>query len=86
MNSPTVGSPAEGQNLRDQAYVGYTKSLLDRQIRSGQFITQRELVEITGLTEPQCTCAGAGSPLFTSTVERTAPPAWGGDGKSQKIF
>ena len=38
----------ESQNLRDQAYLGYTKSLLDQQIRPGQFITQRELVAITG--------------------------------------
>lgn len=38
----------ESQNLRDQAYRGYTKSLLEQQIRPGQFITQRELVAITG--------------------------------------
>ena len=38
----------ETQNLRDQAYVGYTKSLLANEIKPGQFITQRELVEITG--------------------------------------
>lgn len=48
MSSPTAGSPTESQKLRDQAYAGYTKSLLGRQIRPGQFITQRELVEITG--------------------------------------
>jgi DNA-binding GntR family transcriptional regulator len=48
VTSPVAGSPAESQNLRDQAYAGYTKSLLGRQIRPGQFITQRELVEITG--------------------------------------
>jgi DNA-binding GntR family transcriptional regulator len=46
--SLTSGSPSEVQNLRDQAYAGYTKSLLGRQIKPGQFITQRELVEITG--------------------------------------
>ena len=38
----------EGQNLRDQAYLGYTRSLLEQQIRPGQFITQRELMKITG--------------------------------------
>jgi DNA-binding GntR family transcriptional regulator len=48
VNRQIAGSPADGQNLRDQAYAGYTKSLLGRQIRPGQFITQRELVEITG--------------------------------------
>ena len=39
---------AEVANLRDQAYEGYTRSLLAREIAPGQFITQRELVEITG--------------------------------------
>lgn len=48
MNSPATPPPAEGQNLRDKAYVGYTRSLLKQQIRPGQFITQRELVAITG--------------------------------------
>lgn len=43
-----TGPPGENQNLRDQAYVGYTRSLLARQIKPGQFITQRQLVEITG--------------------------------------
>lgn len=48
MVSLTPAPPTEAQNLRDQAYAGYTKSLLGRQIKPGQFITQRELVEITG--------------------------------------
>jgi DNA-binding GntR family transcriptional regulator len=43
-----VKQAAESQNLRDQAYAGYTRSLLANQIKPGQFITQRELVEITG--------------------------------------
>jgi DNA-binding GntR family transcriptional regulator len=43
--SGRVGPP---QNLREQAYQGYTRSLLSREIAPGQFITQRELVEITG--------------------------------------
>lgn len=34
--------------LREQAYEGYTRSLLSREIAPGQFITQRELVMITG--------------------------------------
>ena len=36
--------------LRDQAYASFTERLLAREIRAGQFISQRELVEITGLT------------------------------------
>jgi DNA-binding GntR family transcriptional regulator len=35
--------------LRERAYVGYTRSLLASEIKPGQFITQRELVAITGL-------------------------------------
>ena len=38
----------EPLKLREQAYEGYTRSLLSREIKPGQFITQRELVEITG--------------------------------------
>ncbi len=34
--------------LREQAYEGYTRSLLSREIAPGQFITQREMVKITG--------------------------------------
>jgi DNA-binding GntR family transcriptional regulator len=52
MGKPVTGAltglPTESQNLRDQAYIGYTKSLLGQRIRPGQFITQRELVAITG--------------------------------------
>ena len=39
----------EALKLREQAYVGYTRSLLANEIKPGQFITQRELVAITGL-------------------------------------
>lgn len=38
----------EPQKLREQAYEGYTRSVLTGELRPGQFITQRELVEITG--------------------------------------
>ncbi len=41
--------PHEALKLREQAYVGYTRSLLANEIKPGQFITQRELVAITGL-------------------------------------
>lgn len=35
--------------LRDRAYESFTTRLLAREIRAGQFVSQRELVEITGL-------------------------------------
>jgi DNA-binding GntR family transcriptional regulator len=35
--------------LREKAYDSFTRHLLSRDIRAGQFISQRELVEITGL-------------------------------------
>ncbi|WP_099823978.1 GntR family transcriptional regulator [Oceaniglobus indicus] len=34
---------------RDQAYDSFTQKLLSRQLRPGQFLTQREMVDITGL-------------------------------------
>ncbi|MDH4247172.1 MAG: GntR family transcriptional regulator [Deltaproteobacteria bacterium] len=37
------------QNLRDTAYQMFTQHLLHRDIRPGQFISQRELVELTGM-------------------------------------
>jgi DNA-binding GntR family transcriptional regulator len=39
----------EPLKLREQAYEGYTRSLFAREIKPGQFITQRQLVAITGL-------------------------------------
>lgn len=36
-------------NLRERAYGSFTRHLLARDIRPGQFISQRELVELTGL-------------------------------------
>lgn len=45
----TSNAAGEPLKLREQAYAGYTRSLLAREIRPGQFITQRELVAITGL-------------------------------------
>lgn len=36
--------------LRDRAYESFTTRLLAREISAGQFVTQRELVDITGLT------------------------------------
>ena len=49
MSDELTNADGEPLKLREQAYVGYTRSLLAREIRPGQFITQRQLVEITGL-------------------------------------
>ena len=35
--------------LRDQAYQRFTRGLLAREIRAGQFVSQRELTEMTGM-------------------------------------
>ena len=37
------------QSRRSEAYDSFTEHLLARNIRPGQFISQRELVEITGM-------------------------------------
>ena len=39
----------ESLKLRDRAYVSFTQHLLARDIKPGQFISQRELVELTDL-------------------------------------
>jgi DNA-binding GntR family transcriptional regulator len=36
--------------LRDQAYQRFTRGLLAREIRPGQFVSQRELSQITGMS------------------------------------
>lgn len=41
------GTPVK---LREKAYESFTERLLSREIKPGQFISQRELVELTGLT------------------------------------
>lgn len=41
---------AQPMKLRDKAYDSFTERLLARQIRPGQFVSQRELVELTGMT------------------------------------
>lgn len=38
------------QNLREKAYDAFTRHLLDRDLEAGQFVSQRELVEMSGLT------------------------------------
>jgi DNA-binding GntR family transcriptional regulator len=41
---------AEPRRLRDRAYARFTERLLARDLAPGQFVTQRELVALTGLT------------------------------------
>jgi len=50
MIAPQTPHNKDGEplKLREQAYEEYTRSLLSQEIRPGQFITQRQLVEITG--------------------------------------
>ncbi|WP_417417741.1 GntR family transcriptional regulator [Hoeflea sp.] len=50
MTSPLTPHSKDGEplKLREQAYEEYTRSLLSQEIKPGQFITQRQLVEITG--------------------------------------
>jgi DNA-binding GntR family transcriptional regulator len=43
------GNAAKPLKLRDQAYTSFTERLLARAIQPGQFVTQRELVAITGM-------------------------------------
>jgi DNA-binding GntR family transcriptional regulator len=45
---PPHNKDGEPLKLREQAYEEYTRSLLSQEISPGQFITQRQLVEITG--------------------------------------
>ena len=50
MNQPEPDArEAEPLKLREQAYVSFTERLLTREIKPGQFVTQRELVAMTGL-------------------------------------
>lgn len=48
MGDDTAGNnKSPPKKLREKAYEGYTQSLLSQEIVPGQFITQRELVDIT---------------------------------------
>ncbi|WP_086998642.1 GntR family transcriptional regulator [Rhizobium sullae] len=40
----------EQPTLREKAYQSFTRHLLARDVRPGQFVSQRRLVELTGLT------------------------------------
>jgi DNA-binding GntR family transcriptional regulator len=50
LNQPEQ-DPREGEplKLRERAYASFTERLLAREIKPGQFVTQRELVALTGL-------------------------------------
>lgn len=43
-----MAEPAESR-MRDHAYSSFTEKLLSRDIRPGQIVSQRELVELTGM-------------------------------------
>lgn len=45
----TAAPDAHSRPMRDQAYRNFTDRLLSRDIRPGQFVSQRELVAITGM-------------------------------------
>jgi DNA-binding GntR family transcriptional regulator len=45
-----ISADGEPLKLREQAYESFTRHLLARDLRAGQFISQRELVALTGLT------------------------------------
>lgn len=45
-----MDAPGEQTTLREKAYESFTRHLLARDVRPGQFISQRRLVELTGLT------------------------------------
>lgn len=50
MNQPdSEPREAEPLKLRERAYASFTERLLAREIKPGQFVTQRELVAMTGL-------------------------------------
>ncbi|HEY5795358.1 MAG TPA: GntR family transcriptional regulator [Bosea sp. (in: a-proteobacteria)] len=50
MNQPEPDArEAEPLKLRERAYASFTERLLAREIKPGQFVTQRELVAMTGL-------------------------------------
>jgi DNA-binding GntR family transcriptional regulator len=42
-----MGEPLK---LRDEAYQRFTRGILARELRAGQFVSQRELVALTGMT------------------------------------
>jgi len=49
MDGRSAGEVPQPQKLRERAYDRFTRHLLARDIQPGQFLSQRELVELTGL-------------------------------------
>jgi DNA-binding GntR family transcriptional regulator len=49
MSMPGAGDGAAQLKLREQAYDRFTRQLLTRELRPGQFVSQRELVALTGM-------------------------------------
>ena len=49
-NGPSATTDHPSGNSRDRAYGSFTRHLLSKDLRAGQFVSQRELVELTGLT------------------------------------
>ncbi|MBN8939053.1 MAG: GntR family transcriptional regulator [Rhizobiales bacterium] len=50
MNAAATPRDPAGLKLRDKAYASFTEKLLAGDVRPGQFLSQRELVEMTGLS------------------------------------
>lgn len=50
IDGPSITTEQSGGNSRDKAYGNFTRHLLSQDLRAGQFVSQRELVELTGLT------------------------------------
>ncbi|MDB5886575.1 MAG: GntR family transcriptional regulator, partial [Polaromonas sp.] len=46
MNSAPAAAPA---SLRAQAYASFQQQIVDANIRPGQFISQRELMQLLGM-------------------------------------
>ena len=44
-----VAALGQGTRLSDQAYVGILEVLFDRKLPAGAFVSQSELVELTGV-------------------------------------
>jgi DNA-binding GntR family transcriptional regulator len=44
-----MNDQAAPQKLREKAYARFTHQLLSRELKPGQFVSQRELVELTGM-------------------------------------
>ncbi len=49
MNGEELEREGEPLKLRERAYASFTEKLLARDIKPGQFVTQRELVAMTGM-------------------------------------